>query len=196
MTDWSGRDFNCTSVSADCHTTVLVHVSVVSSPSSFRGYSHFAGMCMCVRMRTGLIVCVFVLDWDSAVYSSNCVCPSPPQTPFSTQSPPCWSCLTMWSSVWLPAGTTLVLPLKWRTTFRRTSRPLRGVRWRPAALTCSSAGSEGSGPQEGRSVAGLLCWEQFRRASDGWQLHALLEHCSQHSELCSLCQQVEVEEIG
>ena len=58
---------------------------------------------------------------------------------------------------------------------------------------------EGSGPQEGRSVAGLLCWEQFRSASDKRQLHALLEHCSQHSQLCSFCslcassQQVEVE---
>ena len=122
---------------------------------------------------------------------------SSPQTPSSAPSPPCWSCLTTWSSVWLPTGTTLVLPLEWRTTFWRTSRPLRGVRWRPAALTCSSAGSEGSGPQEGRSVAGLLCWEQFRGASDGRQLQALLEHCSQHSELCcvkcSSSQQVEVE---
>ena len=44
---------------------------------------------------------------------------------------------------------------------------------------------EGSGPQEGRSVAGLLCWEQCRGASDGRQLHTLLEHCSQHSELCA-----------
>ena len=30
-------------------------------------------------------------------------------------------------------------------------------------------------------------------ASDWWQLQALLEHCSQHSELCGFCQQVEVE---
>ena len=102
------------------------------------------------------------------IRNTSCECvPSPPQTPSSTPSPPCWSCLTMWSSVWLPAGTTLVLPLEWRTTSWRTSRPLRGVRWRPAALTCSSVGSEGSGPQEGRSVAGLLCWEQCRGASDG-----------------------------
>ena len=50
------------------------------------------------------------------------VCPSPPQTPSSTPSPPCWSCLTMLSSVWPPAGTTLVLPLVWRTTSWRTSR--------------------------------------------------------------------------
>ena len=112
------------------------------------------------------------------------VFPPHPQTPSCAPSPPCWSSLTTWSSVWLPAGTTLVLPLEWRTTFWRTSRPLRGARWRPAALTCSSDGSEGSGPQEGRSVAGLLCWEQFKSASDRRQLQALLEHCSQHSELC------------
>ena len=122
------------------------------------------------------------MEFGSPVVS---VLPSPPQTPSSTPSPPCWSSLTMWSSVWLPAGTTLVLPLEWRTTSWRTSRPLRGVRWRPAALTCSSTGSEGSGPQEGRSVAGLLCWGQFRGALDRRQLQALLEHCSrQHSELC------------
>ena len=108
----------------------------------------------------------------------------------------------MWSSVWLPAGIILVLPLEWKTTFWRTSRPLRGVKWRPAALTCSSAGSEGSGPHEGRSVAGLLCWEQCTGTLEGSQLQTLLEHSSQrHSELCcgkykcGSSQQVEVEEI-
>ena len=58
-----------------------------------------------------------------------------------------------------------------KTTSWRSSRPPRGVRWRPTAVTCSS-GLRGEWPRE--SGAGSPCWGQCRGASDKSQLGALL----------------------
>ena len=78
---------------------------------------------------------------------------------------------------------------------QKTSRSPRGVRWRPAAVTCSSAGSEGSG--HGReewswsTVLGAV--QRCLRQESAWSIAA---HCWQHSEClvpsCVVPQQEEV----
>ena len=105
---------------------------------------------------------------DSVKFS---VCPSlHSRDPSSAPRPPCWSCLTSLSSMWPPTGTTLVLSFK--DHLLEESRPPREVRWRPAAVTCSSAGSEGRGHRrEEWSWSTLL--GQCRAASERSQLGAL-----------------------
>ena len=63
---------------------------------------------------------------------------------------------------------------------RRTSSPPRGARWRPAAVTFSSAGSEGRGHERGRSWSTVLgAGQRCLRGEAAWSSAG---HCRQHSE--------------
>ena len=96
-------------------------------------YLSMCSTCVCVNNR----LCTVNKNQVSQV------CAPPLQTPSPAPRPPYWSCLTTLSSVLcvvcLPAGTLW----SFKDHLQRTSSPLRGVRWRPTAVTCSSAGSEG-----------------------------------------------------
>ena len=91
----------------------------------------------------------------------------------------CWSCLTLLSSTWPPAGTTLVLSFK--DHLLEDIKVTERGSWWPAAVTCSSAGSEGSGHgREGWSLSTVLgAVQRGLRQESAWSTAA---HCRQLSE--------------
>ena len=105
--------------------------------------------------------------------------PLPPQPPSSAPRPLCWSCLTTLSSMWSPVGTTSVLSFK--DHLLEDIKAREGARWRLAAVTCSSAGSEGSGHgREGWSLSTVLgAVQRGLRQESAWSTAA---HCRQLSE--------------
>ena len=140
--------------SLTCHCTVPLHVLY---------------MCLCNQTS--------VYCKQDQVKSS--VCPSLHSlSPLLHTLHACWSCSTLLSSMWPPAGTTLVLSFK-DHLLEDIKVTERGMWWH-AAVKCSSAGSKGSGyrREEWSWVSVLGAVQRCLRQESVWSTTG---HCRQHS---------------
>ena len=132
-------------------------------------YLSMCSTCVCVNNRLCTV--------NKNLVSQVCAPPSTDSLPHSL--PTMLELLTTLCSMWC-VHLLVPLVLSFKDYLQRTSNPPREVRWRPAAVTCPSAGSEWRGHKRGLELVHRVGGgAEVSHTGGSWSSAG---HCRQHSE--------------